>query len=270
MGPALMRNAQQAVANTSVPVHHHGVIVDFPAVRVPSPAPAASDPGTPDASIALSRVQAGDARNFSAGEDVSAKIQGPSQPENVAKPGFDTLRETVPPSPERFGRQHPGISPTGERSGSVQVHVNAPRVPMSEPIRPKKNWLERWLHPEPADKRKVRRVPTPGLIAYFWTGGPPQAQRVRDISASGLYVITDERWYLGTIITLTLTKEFGPGSERERSITMQATAVRHGKDGVGLKFVLDEARDPRLRQPLLGEGGNGQQLDEFLEGFQGS
>jgi hypothetical protein len=262
MGSALMRSASQAAADTSISMHHHGVVVDFPAPHVASAPPTAGAPAAPpDAPIALSPMGPGEARNFHLDHAISAQVQRPSRP----GPESDPFRlSSVQNQP---GLLHAQASP--ERGlNSAQVRVNAPPVPMTEPIRPKKSWLDRWLHPEPPDKRKVRRVPTPGLVAHFWTGGPPQAQNVRDISASGLYVITEERWYLGTIITLTLTREFGAGPERERSITMQATAVRHGKDGVGLKFVLDDARDPRLRQPLLREGGNGEQLEQFLQGFE--
>ena len=37
----------------------------------------------------------------------------------------------------------------------------------------------RWLFPPTAsdDRRRGERIPAPGLVAYYWTGGAPQAYR---------------------------------------------------------------------------------------------
>ncbi len=56
--------------------------------------------------------------------------------------------------------------------------------------------LLRWLFPEPAftDRRRGERLPVPGLVAYYWTGGAPQAYQLGNVSGSGLYLLTEERW----------------------------------------------------------------------------
>lgn len=41
------------------------------------------------------------------------------------------------------------------------------------------------------DRRRVRRDPLPDLVAYFWTGGAPQAFRIGDISPTGFYLLTN-------------------------------------------------------------------------------
>jgi hypothetical protein len=142
-------------------------------------------------------------------------------------------------------------------------------VPTAAPIQPKRNWLERWLFPDSAgqDKRSGARKPAPGLVAHFWTGGPPKSQPVRDISATGMYVMTEERWYLGTQIRITLTKSLEEGPRAERSITVLATAVRWGNDGVGLEFVRTPTGKPRRFEPKLSEGADGEQLGQFVEQF---
>ena len=70
-------------------------------------------------------------------------------------------------------------------------------------VRPPKNWLERWWSPDP---RKAPRELAPGLAAYYWNGAAPKAHAVRDISPTGLYVVTEERWYPGTLVLMTLQR----------------------------------------------------------------
>jgi len=98
--------------------------------------------------------------------------------------------------------------------------------------------LSRMLSPEPADARKAARQPVAGVVAHFFTGGAPIAHEIRDVSVTGLYVVTAERWYPGTIIRMTLSKPDVGQSPAERSITIQAESMRWGNDGVGLRFIL--------------------------------
>lgn len=151
------------------------------------------------------------------------------------------------------------------RNSSEREVDSVPSQHDARQIKPKRSWLDRWLNPEPSDKRKVTREVAPGLIARFWNGGPPQAHPVRDISASGLYVVTEERWYLGTQILITLTRPARGKSQAESTITMHAVAVRHGSDGVGLEFILNDTRNLRPTQPSFTQGGNGEQLAQFMQ-----
>jgi hypothetical protein len=159
-------------------------------------------------------------------------------------------------------------------STSAAVHLKSPQVDMPPappvaPTQPKRNWLERWLFPDSSsqDKRSGARKPAPGLVAHFWTGGPPKSQNVRDISATGMFVVTEERWYPGTQILITLTKTLHDGPPAERSITVLATAVRWGDDGVGLEFACNTPRKTRRPEPLISDGADGEQLGQFVEQF---
>ena len=136
-------------------------------------------------------------------------------------------------------------------------------------ITPKKSWLGRWFLAGRAEKRRVARAPSPGLIAYWWTGGRNELQHVRDISASGLYVVTDERWYLGTHVQMTLAKTFTGKSKEEHSITLFATAVRWGHDGVGLEFVLRGARYRNRIPSWFVDCVPERQVERFVESFRG-
>jgi hypothetical protein len=68
-----------------------------------------------------------------------------------------------------------------------------------------------WLFPLPAasDRRRGERLPALGLVAYYWTGGAPQPYQLGDVSQSGLYLLTEERWLPGTRIVMTLQRERG-------------------------------------------------------------
>jgi hypothetical protein len=127
--------------------------------------------------------------------------------------------------------------------------------------KPARTWLQRLLAIEPPDPRKSPRESLPGLSAYFFTGGTPVAHSVRDMSVSGAYVLTTERWYLGTMVRITLTDCQEPTVER--SITLNATVVRWGNDGVGLRFILQNGK-PR-RSDAISVGPDETQVGQFLQ-----
>lgn len=105
----------------------------------------------------------------------------------------------------------------------------------------RKNWLKRMLSSEPDDKRGALRESIPGLTAFFFTGSAPAPHGIRDISETGLYVLTEERWYPGTVIRMTLTDQREPTAER--SFTVNAMVMRWGNDGVGLHFIFQNKKD---------------------------
>ncbi|HXR40247.1 MAG TPA: hypothetical protein VN776_14200 [Terracidiphilus sp.] len=147
-------------------------------------------------------------------------------------------------------RNEPELPPTR------QTHLMGLIQPDMENVKPPRGWLERWWSPDP---RKAPRDAAPGLAAYYWTGGPPEAHEIRDISSTGLYVVTEERWYPGTLILVTLQNTaFGP-EVAERTICVHSRAVRWGKDGVGLQFVLQKSDDPTMG------AADRKALDKFLQ-----
>jgi hypothetical protein len=143
-----------------------------------------------------------------------------------------------------------------------QTHMMGLIQPEMKDIRPPRGWLERWWSPDP---RKAPREHAPGLAAYYWTGGAPEAHPIKDISSTGLYVVTEERWYPGTLVLMTL-QTTGAGEEvAERTICVHSRAVRWGKDGVGLQFVLqNNSIDPSMA------AADKKALDRFLEGLRKS
>jgi hypothetical protein len=130
---------------------------------------------------------------------------------------------------------------------------------------PNDNWIEDMLSTEVLDPRRAPRENVPGLIAYFFTGGPSAQHPIRDISATGLYMVTKVRWYEGTVVRLTLTDQEKPTDEG--SITVQGKVVRTGDDGVGFEMLLEGSRahDGRFERHVPTHGVQVRHLGQFLQ-----
>ncbi len=106
--------------------------------------------------------------------------------------------------------------------------------------------FKRWLNPATptiSDRRKAYRRYVPGMVAHYYTGGAPKPHDVADISMTGIYLLTDDRWMPETMIQMTLQKPCAKG-ERKQSIAVLAKIVRRGSDGVAAQFVMPESLDP--------------------------
>jgi hypothetical protein len=155
-------------------------------------------------------------------------------------------------------RERPKSSPPKEIGPSQSKTEN-----VSQPM----GWLERLLSAgsRKPELRKAPREPLPGLAAYYWTGAAPKAHSVRDISSTGLFVVTEERWYPGTLVLMTLQETDGREDSAERSISVHSRAVRWGNDGVGLQFIPQDAPEARKGLNTLAHGVDKKELEQFLE-----
>jgi hypothetical protein len=157
---------------------------------------------------------------------------------------------------------------TNERPNSSPPKEIDPSQSRTEDVSQPKSWLERWWSAasrKVPELRKAPREPLPGLAAYYWTGAAPKAHSVRDISSTGLYVVTEERWYPGTLILMTLQEEDGGEDSAERSISVHSRTVRWGSDGVGLQFIPQDAPEARKGMNELKHGVDKKELEQFLE-----
>jgi len=150
--------------------------------------------------------------------------------ESVVDPEPGAPIEDAPVKAEIAGGEVAGRE---ERAPSPPIETSSWRKRLGT-----RNWFTNLLLGDPVDPRAATREVLPGLIAYYFTGGNPVAQEVRDISATGIYIITNERWYPGTVIRVTLTDRDHPTTDR--TLTVNAKAVRWGRDGVGLELVLEK------------------------------
>ena len=102
--------------------------------------------------------------------------------------------------------------------------------------------FKHWFNPtsQPSDRRRAGRRYVPGMVAHYFTGGAPKPHDVADISMSGMYLLTDDRWMPGTMIQMTLQKPCAKG-ERKQSMNILSRIVRRGSDGVAIEFIMPEA-----------------------------
>jgi Flp pilus assembly protein TadG len=106
------------------------------------------------------------------------------------------------------------------------------------------------------DPRRAPRSIHPEILVYYWDGSAPEGRRIHDISPSGAYICTPERWYLGTIIRLILQRrraamaEDGPTAPTV-STCIPARVVRQGSDGVAVEFVFRNRKEQESFRTFL-------------------
>lgn len=113
-------------------------------------------------------------------------------------------------------------------------------------MRSLKSWF---LKKPPADRRGAERVKSPWLAACDWSGSGAKRHRIRDISSTGVYLLGDERWKPGELLSISLLKNDQPEDNPGPGIPVQVRAVRSDADGTAFSFV--QARDLDLE---VGEG----------------
>jgi hypothetical protein len=120
-----------------------------------------------------------------------------------------------------------------------------------------------WLYP---DQRKTNRHVMPPLVAYLGSIRTSKVFEVGDVSSSGFYMLTQERWLPGTEMPVTL--QCTSGVELPATITLLSTVVRSGTDGVGFSFALVGATAAESADPRPGILGLEDDLKLFLDGLR--
>lgn len=97
-----------------------------------------------------------------------------------------------------------------------------------------------------------RRLPDePRLVAYDVKDSGLKMYNVREVSGTGLFLATEERWPLGTQTALTLQRMDGMSDSLLPAITVEMRVDHWGADGMGLTFVSPGALEPLLTE-LIG------------------
>jgi PilZ domain len=115
------------------------------------------------------------------------------------------------------------------------------------------------------DHRKAQRMKAPLLVAYYWDGAAPMAHAVQDISSTGFYLLTGERWLPGTMVTMTLqrTDIVNKNSGTISHLAVMSKVVRLDKNGVGFTFIPLEERPESLNGRPAGKKALAQFLDQL-------
>ncbi len=111
------------------------------------------------------------------------------------------------------------------------------------------------------ERRRDGRVSTFGLVALYGRNANQNKARIKNLSMTGVYVVTKERWLPGTDILLTLQKRHLLHTRSLPGVRMWARSVHLGKDGVGLTFVRESCDSDawlnatRKAAAMTGQGG---------------
>src|SRR5882757_3441318 len=98
------------------------------------------------------------------------------------------------------------------------------------------SWFKRLSSPE---HRKAQRTKAPLLVAYYWDGSVPASHQIQNISSTGFYLLTEDRWLPGTMVTMSLqrTDMAHQNSGTEPNISVLSKVVRLDENGVGFAFI---------------------------------
>jgi uncharacterized membrane protein (UPF0127 family) len=245
------------------------MVESFPTFQVSSSSPQPySVLALPAHSIYSSQTQPGDQLVLCVAEEMGRQLQRLSNPRIEAGAVSPAIAGAVLLREKPLWSGGPGLLELENRNGNGNGSKAAPETyqmdltqPGAKAFKPR-SWLQRWWSPDP---RKAPRVQTPGLAAYYWNGSAPVAHGIRDISTTGLYVVTEERWYPGTLVLMTLQRSDTDEDVAERTIAVQSRAVRWGPDGVGLQFVLPDEQDQRRGNDPILDSADRREFERFLE-----
>ena len=105
------------------------------------------------------------------------------------------------------------------------------------------------------------------MVAHFWSGGTPQPCEVRELSDSGLYVVTEFRWSPGTLILLALQRTDCEDGNPSRSIVVNTRVVHCGEDGIGLEFLPSQAVKANSPRDAFQLGADRTALQKFMKNW---
>jgi Flp pilus assembly protein TadG len=111
-------------------------------------------------------------------------------------------------------------------------------------------WLKRWsqqLFSE--ERRRSPRHADPNVVAFHWTGGEPIAHGIRNISSGGFYMVTEDKWHPGTLVTMTLQRTDLPKDAPDSSIVIQTKIVRRDEQGIAGTFLVGSGTQALQRLP---------------------
>ena len=123
-------------------------------------------------------------------------------------------------------------APDSARPGpSASVEGRSPRT---APRKRQSIWFRNLFSRDP---RRSERLVKPPLVAYYWTGGTPSPHTIADISSSGLFMLTEDLWYPGSILSMTLQRTDQRRGTPESWIAVNLLVIRRTDDGLGAAFV---------------------------------
>ncbi|MGB6489022.1 MAG: PilZ domain-containing protein [Steroidobacteraceae bacterium] len=113
------------------------------------------------------------------------------------------------------------------------------------------NGLKRVVQKLTEVQPRAERRTASGLAASYGLDPASTHAGIKNISASGIYLVTEKRLRTGELITLKLEEGGQPENSSELQISLHARVARQGEDGIGLSFVLPPGLDTNLWEVLV-------------------
>jgi hypothetical protein len=101
------------------------------------------------------------------------------------------------------------------------------------------------------EQQRAERLPAATLAAHCDSELNHVDAGVKDISSTGLYLVTEKRLTTGEVVHLTLQAQGSGENHSELEISVDARVARQGQDGIGLSFVLPAGLDTNLWSVLV-------------------
>jgi hypothetical protein len=120
------------------------------------------------------------------------------------------------------------------------------------------------------NRRQTERKPYPNLVAYVWTGGPPEPMTIRDISLRGMFLESPISWYPGTLLRLVIQNKASVAEADEdrdlegQSISVLGKVAYKDESGYGLEFFPVVMVGSQKQQKQMKEGATKDELENFL------
>jgi hypothetical protein len=96
------------------------------------------------------------------------------------------------------------------------------------------------------DQPRAERGSATGLAAQYGLNSTFTSAAIKNISTSGIYLVTENRLRTNELITLILHEEGKPENSSELQFSVHARVARQGEEGIGLSFVLPPGLDTNL------------------------
>ncbi|MBS1798686.1 MAG: pilus assembly protein [Acidobacteria bacterium] len=105
-------------------------------------------------------------------------------------------------------------------------------------------WLDKLVSSE---RRKAERSIPYELVVHYWNGDVPTGHSARDISSAGIFLLTEDRWYPGTLVMLSLQRAGASMNDPDRAIMVKGQVIRSDKDGVALALLATTSAPMEVR-----------------------
>jgi hypothetical protein len=206
--PALIADAPQS----PMPEPPAVVPEPAPAAVVPEPAPAAVVPEPAPAAVVP--------------EPAPAAVVPESAPAVIPSSPMVEVRDEAKKTPVRgrlgAGKNRAVFRQPGDYLDRAEMHLES--------------WFLKWFDP-PDPRRRSARLAAPPLTAYHWAMDVPQGLKIANVSAGGMYLLTDQRWTDGVIVSLTLQRTDMPKGSADSWIAVDFVVTRWCEDGIAGAFI---------------------------------